>query len=226
MRAAGKIASLLLVVSASACAAGDVTDVHPPRDQGAPTAARGAYVPVRSGRRVSKTTDYRPGDGLTIFLSSRGGTYRAGGDDPVAGTSSVVASSGRSQVQIPAYGGSADWTQLVQCVREELGGLRFNVSDERPASGPYVEVAVGGDGRELGMQGYAGVAPIDTAACLPIDRAVVFVFADKLTGLRGACEATVAEIGHVATLDHSFDCSDPMSYLAGCGDRHLRVLPA
>jgi hypothetical protein len=223
MRAAENLAPLLfVVVSLSACAVGEVTDVHPDRGQGEATAARGAYVPVRGGGRVSKTTDYRPGDGLTIYLNPKGGRYRAGGDDPVAGTSSVVASSGRSQVEIPAYGGSADWNELVQCVRDELAGVKFFVTDQRPERGPYVEVAVGGDGSELGMKGYAGVAPIDTAACLPIDRAVAFVFADGLHGLRGACEATVAEIGHVATLDHTFDCSDPMSYLAGCGDRHLR----
>lgn len=226
MRAAGRLASLLLVVvaSVSACAAGEVTDVHSGRDQGEATAARGAYVPVRSGRRVSKTTFFHPGEGLQVFMNPRGGTYRAGDDDPVAGTSSVVASSGRGAVTIPSYGGSADWNELVRCVGDELGKVtsRVYVSDERPTRGPYVEVAVGGDGSELGMKGYAGVAPMDTAACLPIPRAVVFVFADKLNGLRGTCEATVAEIGHVVTLDHTFDCSDPMSYLAGCGDRHLQ----
>jgi hypothetical protein len=223
MRTAGRFASfVLLLACASACTAGEVTDVHPDRGQGEATAARGAYVPVRSGGRVSKTTDYQPGDGLTIFLNPKGGSYRAGADDPVAGTSSVVASSGRREVRIPAYRGDADWNDLVTCVTTELSGLRFGVTDERPTSGAYVEVAVGGDGSELGMKGYAGVAPIDTASCLPIDRAVVFVFASTLHGLRGACEATVAEIGHVATLDHSFDCSDPMSYLAGCGDRHLQ----
>jgi hypothetical protein len=217
----GKPATLFLLALVSACAAGEVTDGGDPGSHATPTAPRGAYVPIRTSRRVSKTT-YQPGDGLTIFVNPAGGTYHAGVDDPASGTSSVVASSGRGQVTIPAYGGRTDWDALVKCVAGELDGLNVTVSDVRPSTGAYVEVVMGGDGSELGLKGYAGVAPIDTTDCLPIDRAVVFVFASKLEDLRGSCEATVAEIGHVATLDHTFDCSDPMSYLAGCGERHFQ----
>jgi hypothetical protein len=220
MRAA-PLAGLVLVVSLSACAPGEITDVHPAPPAGEATVPRGAYVPIRAGRPYSKTT-YQKGDGLTVFLNAGGGTYHAGADDPEAGTSSVVASSGRSQVTIPPYGGGAAWEQLVECVGIELAPSAFRVVDSRPTSGRYIEVALGGDGSELNMKGYAGVAPIDTNACLPIDRAVVFVFANKLDGLRGVCEATVAEIGHAASLDHTFACADPMSYLGGCGDRHLQ----
>jgi hypothetical protein len=212
----------LMVTGVSACAVGRVTDADDDGSTGTPTAPRGVYVPVRTGSRVTKTSFQPGGLPLPIYLNPTGGKFRAGVDDAGAGVSSVVASAGRTSVDFPGYDGGVDWDELVACVGKELSAFNVRVTDERPTSGPYIEAVVGGDGSEIGMAGYAGVAPMDTTGCHLIDRAVVFVFARQLRDLRGACEATVATIGHAASLDHTFDCTDSMSYLGGCGDRHLQ----
>ena len=214
----------LLVLLVAGCAVGEPGGPSsPPPGTGTPTAARGVYVPVRADAAVSKT-GFAPGYApLPIFLNPRGGTYKGGSDDANANLSSVVASTGRAEVSIPAWGGDvASWNALVACVQAEFGDFNVSVSDVEPSTGPYIEAVIGGTGVELGMAGYAGVAPIDTGACKLIDRAVVFVFEQKLTDVRSACEATVAQIGHAMTLDHTYDCTDPMSYLGGCGERSFQ----
>ncbi len=219
MRAAN-LASLLLLFTASACAVGQVTDDG--KGQGEPTAPRGVYVPIRAGERVSKTNFQPGGAPLAIYLNARGGTFRGGPDDASKRQSSVVASTGRNEVTFPPYDGRAAWDELVACVAGELSEFNVEVTDVEPTSGPYIEAVIGGSGSEMGMSGYAGVAPIDTSGCRLIDRAMVFVFARQLGDARSACEATVAEIGHAASLDHTFECTDPMSYLGGCGARRLQ----
>ena len=131
----------------------------------------------------------------------------------------MVASSGRSSVTLPAWNpDDATWDELTGCVRGQLAAFAVDVVDRRPEAGSYIEVAFGGTGAELGLSGYASLAPIDATGCRLIDRAVVFVFAQG-TSTRGACEAAVAGIGHAASLDHVMSCSEPLSYLGGCGDR-------
>ena len=221
MRVAALAWMLLLV---SACAAGEITNVGPPASsaEGTPSEVRGVYVPVRASTLVSKR-NFVPGAGpLYIYLNPRGGAYTAGLDDSSANVSSVLASTGRSEATIPAWGKDSEaWTRLVDCVRGELGDFNVAVGDLEPESGSYIEAVVGGSGGELGLSGYAGVAPIDTGACKLIDRAVVFVFEQRITDERQTCEAVVAQLGHVFTLDHTYSCQDPMSYLVGCGDRRF-----
>jgi hypothetical protein len=95
------------------------------------------------------------------------------------------------------------------------------VTDIRPVTPGYIEAHFGGSGPELNItDGSGGIAPIDSTHCGAIDGAVVYVFSDLFgSNLRSVCEVGAHEIGHVFSLDHEFDCKDPMTYVEGCGDK-------
>jgi hypothetical protein len=219
------VAACLAVLVAGGCSAGEI--VGP--GQGGPVASvrPGAYVPLRGPAPVSKTS-FSPGRGtLPIYLNRGGASYAAGRDDASANTSSVVASTGRSSIGVRGFGGDdAAWTALVGCVQGQFDRWNVSVTDVEPTSGPYIEVAFAGDGSELGLADYAGVAPIDADACGLIDRAVVFVFADNVGAGAPLCDAVAQEVGHAASLDHAYLCDDAMSYLDGCGAKRFQDVDA
>ncbi len=216
-------ATAAMTTSASGCAVGEVTHDDPGRGDPQAARAHGVYVPIRGYAGASKTMFVPGGAPLPIYLNRGGGTFQAGADDARANTSSVIASTGHATVKIPAFAADeATWSAVVGCVADQLDRFNVRITVQEPTDGPYLEVVIGGAGSEMGLGGYAGVAPIDTGSCRLIDRAVVFVFSDNLADARGACEAAAATIGNVASLDHAFACEDPMSYLSGCGDRRFQ----
>jgi hypothetical protein len=151
-----------------------------------------------------------------IFLNREGRTYQAGRDDSGRGVSSVVASTGIRSATIPPLAWGEDkWRRFVECVRDEFARFDIVVTDQRPATGPYIETAVGGRASALGMSpNVGGVAPVDTYNCRPIAGAIVFAFADSFPDPIVACEVATQEIAHaVVPLDHEYLASDPMTYL-------------
>jgi hypothetical protein len=159
-----------------------------------------------------------------IYLNGIGRTYTAGWDDSVNGVSSVVQGQGKSSATIPAVNMTAtQWSQFVSCVKDQFARFNIEVTDKRPATGPYIEASVGGSGAELGYGGgVGGVAPVDTYRCQPIADAVVFIFTQKSWGASPqiACEIAAQEIGHsLVPLDHEMLASDPMTYLSYNGKK-------
>ena len=152
-----------------------------------------------------------------IYLNRNGRTYTAGWDDSANGVSSVVQGQGKQSATIPpAPWSNAQWTQFVACVQDEYARFNLVVTDQRPATGTYIEGAIGGTGTELGYgSGVGGVAPVDTYQCRPIAQAVVFIFAGNSWATPTvACEIAAQELGHaVVPMDHEYLAADPMTYL-------------
>lgn len=155
---------------------------------------------------------------LAVFLNRSGGTFQSGGNDSSTNASFIVQGGART---VPAYSGSsAQWTQIVDCVRGRFAGFNVAVTTTEPAEGAYVEVVVGGEPSDIGYdENASGVAPVDSETCVVLRSSVAFVFADKIGSHRTEriCESIAHEVGHTASLDHAFLCEDPMSYLFGCG---------
>jgi hypothetical protein len=153
-----------------------------------------------------------------LFLNRAGGTYTAGWDDSAHHVSSVVQGQKLSSVTIPANTWSnTTWGKFLACVQDEYARWDINVTDQRPASGAYIEGVIGGTGAELGFgQGIGGVAPVDTYQCQPITTAIGFIFTGNSWAQDPivACEIASHELGHsVVPLDHEYLAADPMTYL-------------
>ncbi|MCR9159110.1 MAG: matrixin family metalloprotease [Nannocystaceae bacterium] len=157
---------------------------------------------------------------VTVYLHRDGGRVMAGEDDPQQARSGVLARSGVSVVDVPAFRGTdRQWSQLVGCVENHFRDFDVTVVDERPAGNDYVGVMVGGSPKLLGLAPtVGGVAPY-TGKVLP--SSVVFVFQTPHRTTRALCDTTAHEIGHTMGLDHSRKCDDVMSYEA-CGSKAFR----
>jgi hypothetical protein len=159
--------------------------------------------------------------GVTLYLNKGGGTVVAGWDDSAQNTSSIVFNVGDSQ-QIPAWrGGTRKWKKVVACVRDRFADFDVEVVTERPASGDYVMIMVGGRPSLFGYgDGVSGVAPYTGEV---LHAAIGYVFSDQLRNdVDGTCLGIVHEAGHAMGLDHVYLCEDPMSYLWGCGAKRFR----
>ncbi|MEM7157876.1 MAG: zinc-dependent metalloprotease family protein [Myxococcota bacterium] len=155
---------------------------------------------------------------LTVYLNGKGGRVYGGHEDAPSNRSSIVWSEGSSSVVIPAYSGSStSWRSMVRCVQGHFGDYEVNITDQRPARGSYIMMMVGGRGSVLGYSdSVAGVAPYTGGV---VDDAVGFVFSQTMGNhADGVCETTAHEIGHTLGLDHTYHCSDLMSY-EHCGEK-------
>lgn len=160
-----------------------------------------------------------------IYLDRDGEILRGGPDDASAGISSVVAASGLPQVKIPKFRGSkATWNWIVTCVKKKFEPFDVTVTDQRPTSGDYILVAVGGSSKSIhaGHEHAGGLAPFSG---YPVPEAVVFAFPDELGGRkREICEVIGMEVGHAYGLDHGYHCRDLMTYLPYCGYKRFQDL--
>ena len=151
----------------------------------------------------------------TMFVNRHGGTYQGGWDDAGANRSSII--SGTRTVSAWSYGDAA-WQQFYTCIRDEFARWNVTVTDQNPGNVPHIEAVIGGTPGQIGMgNGVGGVAPMNND-CSIVEDAVVYVF----SGVLGnnpvvACEIAAQEIGHAIGMDHEYLCSDPMTYLSGCG---------
>ena len=153
---------------------------------------------------------------LKIFLNRNGGTYDPGRDDSRQNTSIVPRQ--RSTVSAFPYNDAA-WQGVVDCVTAQFAAFNVvMVEVEPPSNERYVEHVIGGSPQELGLpNGVGGVAPIDNFNCGVLDTAINFTFAAVYGDVGSICETAAQEIAHSFSLDHEFECKDPMTYLGGCG---------
>jgi len=157
------------------------------------------------------------GPPLVAFLNRHGGTYYGGSNDSSRNRSSII--SGSSTLQ--GFDGSDEqWDDLVACVRANFERFNIFITDIEPSSGNYVETVITGSSpRAIGWNSIAGLAPIDTYNCRPIETAVAYVFTSG-SGLGNyLCHVTAHEIGHTLSLEHEYMCEDHMTYLSGCGTK-------
>jgi uncharacterized protein (TIGR03382 family) len=110
------------------------------------------------------------------------------------------------------------WSDVMTCVRQQFSRFNVEITDVDPGSTPHYESVVAGSPQILGMAaGVGGVSPF-TSNCDLIPNSIVFTFTDVLpANPQIICEVAAQEIAHSFGLDHEFLCSDPMTYLSGCG---------
>ncbi len=153
---------------------------------------------------------------LKIFLNRNGGTFRPGQDDSRQNTSIVPRET--STISPFPYNDAA-WNGVVDCVTAQFAAFNVvMVETEPPSNERYVEHVIGGTPQEIGLpNGVGGVAPIDNFNCGVLDTAINFTFAAVYGDVGSICETAAQEIAHSFSLDHEFECKDPMTYLGGCG---------
>lgn len=156
---------------------------------------------------------------VTLFLNRRGGTFTKGSSHSALDRSSLVPASSSRATLAPFAGDEAQWREIVDCVGDQFAPFNVRLTEEEPTSGKYIEVVFGDRPDALGLPWkVAGIAPMDTKHGRTIERAVVFIFTERLGEERTGriCEVAAQEVGHAFGLDHEFLCEDPMSYLKGC----------
>jgi MYXO-CTERM domain-containing protein len=73
----------------------------------------------------------------------------------------------------------------------------------------------------------SGVGGVSPFSCGTINNSIVFTFAVVYgTAYRDICETSAQEIAHSFGLDHEHLCSDPMTYLTGCGNKSFQNVAA
>lgn len=179
---------------------------------------------------IESSAPARSGGGTRIiYLDRYARGFVAGRDDAQAGASSVLASQHLDHVTLGGFQqGDDTWAAVVTCIRAQYARYDVAVTDIRPVTPGYVEAHFGGTGREVGLaDGAGGIAPIDSTGCGVVEGAPVFVFSDLFgKNVRSLCEVGAHEIAHTFTLDHEYDCKDPMTYITGCGDKTFQQAPA
>lgn len=164
-----------------------------------------------------------------VYLHRGGGTYTSGQNDPANDVTSVFPP-GVTSGTLPAFAGSdAQWTGVVACVRDIFADYNLQIVDSEPTAGDYIEMAFGGQPADVSAdESAAGVAPVDLTTCRVVERAVGFIFTEKVGEgrIRAICEVAAHEIGHALSLDHALLCEDPMSYQFGCGYKTFQDVDA
>ncbi|MEZ4365690.1 MAG: hypothetical protein R2939_05315 [Kofleriaceae bacterium] len=121
-----------------------------------------------------------------------------------------------------AHGDTA-WDALVACVRDVYAPYDVEVTDVDPGEAViHHEAIVAGVGADIGWNA-GGVGNV-SGDCQPYDNGISFVFANQTPDVEYLCYAVAQETAHTYGLDHAYLCSDPMTYLGGCGRKYFRNL--
>lgn len=185
-----------------------------------------AYVMTPLEDDASPNAVFAPGGPpLPVYLNGEGGRYTCGNNNNSADNTSTIAC-GASPADVGGFPGTpAQWTEVVECVRQQFAPFNLVITDVEPTSGDYVEAVVGGNPWEIGMgSGVGGVSPF---ICGVIERSIVFTFADLYNEdtswyAQTICEVTAQEVAHSFGLEHEMNCLDPMTYLDDCGDKSFQ----
>lgn len=157
-------------------------------------------------------------DGYRILFVNpcRGGiTITRGFNDSRTNSSSIIDQT-RTFAAYP-YGDSS-WNSVMTEVRDMLLPFGITVTDVDPGNEPHTEIVVCGS--SFRGPNVLGVAPF---GCGIVKNAIGYAFAENhQNSPRDIAETIVHEAGHTFTLNHLYECADPMTYLSGCGDKYFQ----
>lgn len=172
---------------------------------------------------------------VVVYLHRSGRRYAPGTDDARAGVSSVLSYYKLGAVDFPAATlTDPQWAELLSRVRAYFARYNVAITDARPASGVFTEIAVGAtNGTFLGLStNTTGIAPL--GSCRVVPGAVGYVFHELFTGpqgswyggIAGAAETVAHEIGHTLSLSHEQLDQDLMSYAAASSSKDFQDQPS
>lgn len=142
-----------------------------------------------------------------------GCTVYPGYDDSRTNSSSVVAGTHGQTAFISEFRhGDEAWNEIVECVKEVYEPFGIDITDADPGNVPHFEAIVAGRDNEISTEA-GGIAP---ASCGVVNNAITFSFANQ-GNLDSMCWIVAQETAHAFGLDHEMLCSDPLTYLTGCG---------
>ncbi len=144
-----------------------------------------------------------------------GTTVTPGFNDSRRNTSSIP----NSQINFPPYPfGDSSWNQVVTETRSILSPFGIEITDVDPGDVPHTEIIT--CGQSFVGSGVLGIAPF---GCGLVANAIGYAFAENHNGdPREIAETIAHEAGHTWTLNHLYNCEDPMTYLSGCGDKQFQ----
>ncbi len=185
---------------------------------------RGGYVviPPKYAQAADEapTTTVLPHAGWIIYMNKNGGTFTPGNNDSRTNRSSIP---NQTSTIAPWNVTDAAWQQVMTCVKAQFAPFDVEVTDVDPGQVPHIESVVAGNPQDVGMQqGVGGVSPF-TSDCSTIPNSIVFTFAEVFgNDYQTVCEVVAQEVSHSFGLDHEYLCSDPMTYLTGCGSKSFQ----
>jgi hypothetical protein len=157
-----------------------------------------------------------------IFLNRcvGGCTITPGSNDARENTSTIVSQT--SVFTEFAYGDEV-WQEVLDCVREVYAPFDVEITDQDPGELFHHEAIVAGTAAEAGLPPQTGgVAPL-AGDCRAINNVISFSFANQTNGnVAEICWTVAQETAHAFGLDHEYACSDPMTYIPGCGVKYFR----
>jgi len=184
------------------------------------------------GEKVLPPSAFTPvGDGISniIYVNRCVGGCTitiASVDDARTQQSTIPTGTNGTQVTVPEFAwDDATWQTLMTCVKEVYSPYNVTVTDVDP--GPTVihhEVITAGTPADVGLpSNYGGVAPV-AGDCQPKNNNISYAFANYYppNQVLELCATVAQESAHSWGLDHEFDCTDPMTYLSGCGEKFFR----
>jgi hypothetical protein len=173
----------------------------------------GDMVQVPEGLRTTEQGLGASGRAV-VFLALDGLTVSNGSSNARTNSSFIVPT---GPVSIPAFDETAFGSSRTDAIAEVLAGVRGDFSQfdvevvtDRPASGAYTMVAVGGSPSLLGLGAQvAGIAPVDPGNANRRD--VAFVFSAELSTLKEVSNCISHELGHTFGLQH-LSLADDLMY--------------
>lgn len=202
--------------------------------QAAPASAASPKAPFSTDRRVEYVTETptaaedpisniiflnRCAGGCTIFSTN-------GTSDARTNMSSIpMGALGPKAISEFAQGDEA-WTALVACVRDVYAPYDIVVTDVDPGeSVVHHEAIVAGTAADIGWSGALGVGLV-SGTCQALNNGISFAFANDISTVEEMCWTVAQESAHTFGMDHAFECSDPLTYLGGCGRKYFRNINA
>lgn len=200
-----------------------------PLDRGDDTVVIGRPQPGDLGYRGSRHDAAGP-DVLYVNRCTSGCTLTPG-DRNSDSSRDNISSIAQINATVPPFPyGDATWDTIISCVRDVYKPYGVEVvSEPPPDTVRHVEMMVGGRAPDIGLSQPAGgtllgIAP-STGDCSLGGYWIAFTFAASHANDPIELCATIAhEAGHVFGLEHVFECSDPMTYITGCGTKYFRNL--